>query len=81
MDSGLKQGGDGDSNVKLDFTKLSPTINQNQHQDIKLFTELSHPPHLHLLKHPLSEVSKLYLINQFMSVYNIYVEGGLIRYM
>ena len=45
------------SKVKLDFTKLSSSINSYEKQDITFFMELMASPHQHILKHPLSEVS------------------------
>ena len=61
LDSGLKlEGGTSELNskIKLDFAKLSPSINSFQKQDITFFMELiSSSAHQSLLKHPLSEVS------------------------
>ena len=58
LDSGLKlEGGmtDLNSKVKLDFNKLSSSINSLQYQDISIFLELMKSPYKSLLKHPLSE--------------------------
>ena len=61
LDSGLKlEGVDSSelcSKIKLDFTKLSTSINSYQKQDITFFMELMTSHHRALLKHPLSEVN------------------------
>ena len=77
LDSGLKlEGGTSELNskIKLDFAKLSPSINSFQKQDSTFFMELvSSSAHQSLLKHPLSEAFLCLKWNQIKYLYMVFI--------
>jgi len=76
LDTGMKLDGGASelsSKVKLDFTKLSSSINSYEKQDITFFMELMASPHQHILKHPLSEAFLYLKWNQVKYLYIVFI--------